>query len=127
MHRCNYATVDCERVRGYVLFLISLLMIIHVEFLTAATVPQARDPVPHHDLSQLTRPPTVLLVTLPVLEAGPEGGAGAGRALAVLRPDQPVPGVTGTSRKLSVTFLTVNDDQCLSYCQAGGGIKEISG
>ena len=91
-------------------------MIIHVESLTAATVAQARHPVPHHDLPQLTGPPAVLLVALPVLEAGPEGGTGAGRALAVLRPDQPVPRVTGTSRKLSVTFLTVNEDQCLSYC-----------
>ena len=105
------------RLRESVLFLICWLMIIHVECWTAATVAQARDSVPHHDLPQLTGTAAVLLVTLPVREPGPECGAGTCRALAVLGPDQPVPGSTGTSRKLSVTFL-LNDDQCYYYCRA---------
>ena len=81
-------------------------MVVHVETGTAATVAQAGAPVPHHDLPQVTGPPAVLLVALAVLELCPEGGAGAGRTLAVLGPDEAVPGSARTPGELSVTFLT---------------------
>ena len=83
-------------------------MIVHVEGGTAAAVPQPGPPVPHHDLTQGTRTPAVLLVALPVGEAGPEGRAGACRGLRVLLPDQSVPCWAGAAGELSVTFLSVS-------------------
>ena len=93
-------------------------MVVHVETGTAATVAQAGAPVPHHDLPQVTGPPAVLLVALAVREGGPEGGAGAGGALPLLLPDQPVARRTRAAGELSVTFLS-EDINVINSSQPG--------